>query len=237
MVTVLELENVNVFLSGVQILRDVSLKVEEGETVCLVGRNGAGKTTTIKGIMGFYPVQSGKILFKGQDIVNLSPDEKAKLGLGYSPEDSALFPGLTVEQNLNIAFWHTKSKTPREVVEKRIFDAFTELKPLLARRSLFLSGGEKKMLAVSRALALDPSILLLDEPLEGLAPVAVARFAGGLEKIHEMGISMLVAESNIALAEKLANRLYAIDRGEIIYEGDPKKVYEDEEVMRTIRGY
>lgn len=236
----LQLQNVNTFVGPAHVLRGISLTVGKAETVCLVGRNGAGKTTTINSIMCLLPVSSGRITLEGRDITRLPPHEKAKLGIGYAPEDCRVFPDLTVRENLKIAIWLSeawkKGERQRPDVEERIFALFPELRGLMERKGLYLSGGEKKMLAIARAMALEPSILLLDEALEGLAPVVVTRFSQALAKIKEMGISMLVAESNLLTASKIADRLYAIDRGEIIYEGDPGRAFENEEVMKTIRG-
>ena len=120
--------------------------------------------------------------------------------------------------------------------QERIFAVFPEVRKFTGRRGLYLSGGEKKMVAIARAMALSPSVLLLDEPFEGLAPVVVTRFIEAVKKIKEMGISILIAESNLANATRVADRLYAIDRGEIIYQGDPRQVFENEDVMKTIRG-
>ncbi|NIM44175.1 MAG: ATP-binding cassette domain-containing protein, partial [Nitrososphaeria archaeon] len=151
-------------------------------------------------------------------------------------------PELTVAENLKISEWLTgKSRrgtkqTSHEDTDGEDFDLFPELQGLTLRRGLYLSGGEKKMLAIARAMALGPSILLLDEALEGLAPVVVSRFNEALRKIKGMGISLLIAESNLMTASKAADRLYAIDRGEIIFQGDPKEVFENEDVMKAIRG-
>ncbi len=238
----LELEGVNTYRGAAHILRGISLTVGEAEVVCLVGRNGAGKTTTIDSIMGLLPVKSGKITFQGQDVTKLAAHERARLGIGYSPEDCGIFPELTVAENLKISEWLTgKSRrgtkqTSPEDTDGEDFDLFPELRGLTLRRGLYLSGGEKKMLGIARAMALEPSILLLDEALEGLAPVVVSRFNEALRKIKEMGISLLIAESNLMTASKVADRLYAIDRGEIIFQGDPKEVFENEDVMKAIRG-
>lgn len=236
----LELDHINTNRGPAQILRGVSLTVDDGEAVCLVGRNGAGKTTTIDSIMGLLPVRSGKIAFGGRDITRLPAYERARLGIGYAPEDCGIFPDLTVEENFQITEWLTKpvgagASGVGDGYEK-IFSVFPEVKQFMTRRGLHLSGGQKKMVAITRAMALSPSILLLDEPFEGLAPVVVTRFIDAVKAIKAMKISVLIAESNLLNATRVADRLYAIDRGEIIFHGNPRDVFGNEDVMKTVRG-
>src|SRR5262244_4037694 len=237
----LEIEGINTYRGPAQVLRKVSLGVGDAESVCLVGRNGAGKTTTIDSIIGLLPVRSGKVTFQGRDISGLPPHQRARLGIGYAPEDAGLFPDLTVEENFQICRWMAQASARGAQVNEaetneRIFAVFPEVRAFTERRGLYLSGGEKKMVAIARAMALSPAILLLDEPFEGLAPVVVSRLIEAVKKIKAMGISVLIAESHLANAGRVADRLYAIDRGEIIYEGDPKRAFQNEEVMKTIRG-
>jgi len=235
----LEVERINTFRGPAQVLRDLSLTVRDGESVCLVGRNGAGKTTTIDSIMGLLPIRSGKLTFNGVDITRLPTHERARCGIGYSPEDAGIFPDLTVAENFQISQSLARGKRAPVAaggIDERVLALFPEVKDFTQRRGLFLSGGQKKMVAIGRAMTLSPSILLLDEPFEGLAPVIVTRFIEAVTKIKAMGISLLIAESNLMSASRVADRLYAIDRGEIIFEGDPRRAFDDEEVMRTIRG-
>ena len=235
----LEVERINTFRGPAQVLHDLSLTVRDGESVCLVGRNGAGKTTTIDSIMGLLPIRSGKLTFNGVDITRLPTHERALCGIGYSPEDAGIFPDLTVAENFQISqslARGTRASVAAGGIDERVLALFPEVKDFTQRRGLFLSGGQKKMVAIGRALTLSPSILLLDEPFEGLAPVIVTRFIEAVTKIKAMGISLLIAESNLMSASRVADRLYAIDRGEIIFEGDPRRAFDDEEVMRTIRG-
>ena len=230
--TILELEQISTFRGPAQILRGVSLTVSQGEAVCLVGRNGAGKTTTIDSIMGLLPVRSGKITFRKQDVTRLAAHERARMGIGYAPEDCGIFPDLTVEENFQISHWVGKT------VERgdRVFALFPEVKDFLGRRGLHLSGGQKKMVAITRAMTLTPTILLLDEPFEGLAPVVVTRFIEAVTQIKAMGVSLLIAESSVVNATRVADRLYAIDRGEIIFQGAPAAALANVDVMKTIRG-
>lgn len=238
----LELERVNTYRGPAHILHGVSLTVNPREVVCLVGRNGAGKTTTIESIMGLLPVRSGKTTFQGRDITRLPAHERARLGIGYAPEDARIFPDLTVAENFLIsqlmagASRKGGSASAGSEIQERIFTLFPEVRALMRRRGLNLSGGQKKIVAIARAMALSPSILLLDEPFEGLAPVVVSRFIDAVKKIEEMGVSLLIAESNLATATRIADRLYAIDRGEIIFQGDPRSAFENADVMKTIRG-
>jgi branched-chain amino acid transport system ATP-binding protein len=236
----LELAQVHTFRGPAHILHGLSLVVREREVVCLVGRNGAGKTTTIESIMGLLPVRSGTITLQDQDITRRPPHERAGLGLGYAPEGSAIFPDLTVAENLQISQWLAAAKGRGRIASQRlddsIFSLFPEVRTFMQRQGLHLSGGQKKMVAIARAMALAPCVLLLDEAFEGLAPVVVQRFAEAVKQIKDMGISVLIAESNLVNAARVADRLYAIDRGDIIFEGTPQAVFDNEEVMKTIRG-
>jgi branched-chain amino acid transport system ATP-binding protein len=235
---VLELEGVNTFRGPAHVLRNVRLTVGDAETVCLVGRNGAGKTTTIDSIMGLLPVRSGRISFKGHDISRRPTHERALAGIGYAPEDAGIFPDLTVAENFQISqsLAGFGGQSASGGIDPRVFELFPEVREFTARRGLHLSGGQKKMVAIARALTLGPSILLLDEPFEGLAPVIVSRFVEAAKRIKAMGVSLLIAESNLMTASRVADRLYAIDRGEIIFDGPPRRAFENAEVMKTLRG-
>jgi branched-chain amino acid transport system ATP-binding protein len=238
----LDIDRIDTWRGPVQVLRGVSLRVGDGESVVLVGRNGAGKTTTIETIIGLLPARAGSVSFRGRAITRLPAYQRARLGIGYAPEDAGIFPDLSVAENFHICEWLGASaaagsgRAAQADVEERIFAVFPEVKALMQRTGLHLSGGQKKIVAIARAMALSPSILLLDEPFEGLAPVVVTRFIDAVKKIKSMGISLLIAESNLMTATRIADRLYAIDRGEIIYEGSPRAVFKDDGVMKTIRG-
>jgi len=228
-------------IQGSRVLRRVAFEVREGELVCLVGRNGAGKTTTIESIMGFLAVRGGKISFAGEDLTRLPPHERAKRGIGYSPEDCGVFPELSVAENLMISRWlgeevAARRGTTRPDPDAQAFAVFPEVKNLLARQGLHLSGGQRKMVAIARAMMLSPTLLLLDEAFEGLAPVIVNRFTDAVLKIKAMGVSILMAESHLAAATRIGDRLYAIDRGEIIFHGAPQDALADEKVVKALRG-
>ncbi|MCI0372457.1 MAG: ATP-binding cassette domain-containing protein, partial [candidate division NC10 bacterium] len=187
-------------------------------------------------------VNSGTITFQGRNITRLPAYERARLGIGYAPEHAGIFPDLTVAENFEISHWLARkspeSRAPSSSgdTDEKIFAVFPEVRAFTGRRGMYLSGGEKKMVAIARAMALSPSILLLDEPFEGLAPVVVNRFIEAVKKIKAIGISLLIAESNLMTASRVADRLYAIDRGEIIFQGDPQSAFQNEDVMKTIRG-
>ena len=238
----LEIAGLNVFRGPAQVLRNLSLTVGDRESVCLVGRNGAGKTTTIDGIMGLLPVRSGRVALGGRDITKLPTHQRALAGIGYSPEDAGIFPDLTVAENFRISQSLARAAgkggavVASSGIDERVLSLFPEIGDFTGRRGLFLSGGQKKMVAIGRAMTLSPSILLLDEPFEGLAPVVVSRFIDAVKQIKALGISLLIAESNLMTASRVADRLYAIDRGEIIFEGGPRRAFEDPDVMKTLRG-
>jgi branched-chain amino acid transport system ATP-binding protein len=231
----LELDSITTYRGPAQILRGVSLAVDNNEVVCLVGRNGAGRTTIIESILGLLPIRSGTIRFRDADITRLPPHKRAKCGIGYAPEDSGIFPELTVAENLMISRWLSETAEGDET-ERRVFTVFPEVQLLRPRQGMNLSGGQKKMVAIARALALAPYLLILDEAFEGLAPAIVKRFRDAVTMIKGMGISILIAESNLASAAAIADRLYVVERGEIIFQGTPTEAMADEMVMRTLRG-
>ena len=231
----LELDSITTYRGSAQILRGISLVVNEDEVVCLVGRNGAGRTTIIESILGLLPVRSGTIRFRDADITRLPPHKRAKCGIGYAPEDTGVFPELTVAENLMISRWLSETAEGDET-DERVFAVFPEVKLLGPRQGLNLSGGQKKMVAIARALALSPYLLILDEAFEGLAPAVVKRFRDAVTMIKGMGISILIAESNLASAAAIADRLYVVERGEIIFAGAPADAMADDTVIRTLRG-
>jgi branched-chain amino acid transport system ATP-binding protein len=243
----LEVDDINTYRGPAHVLRGVSFTVDTDEVVALVGRNGAGRTTIIESITGLLPIRSGRIRFRDDEITSLPPHRRAKLGIGYAPENSGIFPELTVAENMMISRW-LSAKTGRPGTqgaanaggegdsEESAFRVFPEVRALLARQGLNLSGGQKKMVAIARAMALAPYLLILDEAFEGLAPVVVKRFREAVMMIKAMGISLLIAESNLVSAAAIADRLYVIDRGEILFSGTPDEALADEEVMRALRG-
>jgi ABC-type branched-subunit amino acid transport system ATPase component len=239
---VLELKAIDTYRGPAHILHGLSLHVGSQEVVCLVGRNGAGKTTTIESIMGFLPLRAGQIVFQDEDLSRLPPHARARRGIGYAPEDCGVFPELSVSENLMISRWlgddiaRRRNGGKREDPEAQAFAVFPEVKNLLQRQGLHLSGGQRKMVAIARAMMLSPTLLLLDEAFEGLAPVVVNRFTEAVMRIKAMGISILMAESQLGAASRIGDRLYAIDRGEIIFHGPPREALADERVVKALRG-
>jgi branched-chain amino acid transport system ATP-binding protein len=238
----LEVDDINTYRGPAHILRGVSISVDADEVVALVGRNGAGRTTIIESIIGLLPVRSGRIRFRQEEITSLPPHRRAKRGIGYAPENSGVFPELTVAENLMLSRW-LSAKTGRRAAnggdgdtEAGAFRVFPEVRPLLGRQGLNLSGGQKKMVAIARAMVLAPYLLILDEAFEGLAPAVVKRFRDAVMTIKAMGISLLIADSNLVNAAAIADRLYVVDRGEILFSGTPQQALADEEVMRALRG-
>jgi branched-chain amino acid transport system ATP-binding protein len=228
----LKIENLDVFIGSNQILRNISLGVNEGEIVCLLGRNGAGKSSIIKSTVGLYPSRSGKIIFKEKDITSLTPRKKVLSGIGYSPEDTRIFTELTVEENINLSTW---VRGKGEIFSyENIFAIFPKIKDFLDRKGLNLSGGEKKMVSIARALALNPSLLLLDEAFEGLAPLVVNHFMEALSQIRKLGVTILLGESNVRIVSQVTERTYIVERGEIIFEGHPREILENEKLLKLV---
>jgi len=230
--TLLDIIDLEVYVGAIHILRKINLYVKKGEIVGLLGRNGAGKTTTIKAIIGLRKVIKGKIIFDGKNITNLSPEKRIILGIGYQPEDIKIFPDLTVKENLDVPMIIRNIKD-RDHEYERIFKILPEIKDLLHRKGSQLSGGQRKMIALGRALAYNPKLLLLDEPFEGLAPVVVSRLFKAFYDIKQEGISILYAESNIRTMS-IADRIYVIERGEIIFQGTYEELINNEKVLRAV---
>jgi branched-chain amino acid transport system ATP-binding protein len=223
-------------IEGSRVLRSVSFEVKEGEFVCLVGRNGAGKTTAFRSIMGFRKAVSGSITFQGRNLIGLRPFQIARLGIGFAPEESEVFGELTVAENIALPTWtRADGRTATERIDEA-YNVFPNLRRYIGRSGQALSGGERKMLSVARALALGPKLLLLDEPTEGLSPVVIPSIIEGLSKIRAFGHAVFIAESNIHHVPDFADRLYVIERGEIIFAGRPEQAHQNVAVGRIIEG-
>ncbi|MGD8761977.1 MAG: ABC transporter ATP-binding protein [Desulfobacteraceae bacterium] len=226
----LAVENIHTFYGLSHILFDVSLNVEEGQVVCLLGRNGAGKTTTLKSIMGLNPPSQGRIRFKEEDITGTQPFRMVRKGVGYVPDDRRIFADLTVGENLEIA---QRARAKDDQWDKqRVYDLFPKLKELDSRRGGLLSGGEQKMLAIARALMGNPQFLLLDEPTEGLAPVLVKSLGERIQKLKAVGLTVLLAEQNVKFTLSLSDYGYIIDNGRICYQGAVDELIDNAEVKR-----
>ena len=224
------------FIQTSHILRNVSLEVGRDEDVCLVGRNGAGETTTLRTIMGYLHPRAGRVELGGRPIHDRRTHEIAMLGIGFAPEEGGIFADLTVAENIEIATWTRATARPAAERIARSYRLFPQLQGAAARGGGQLSGGERKMLSLARALALDPELLLLDEPFEGLSPVITPVIAEGIAEIQRHGPGILMAESNIHHVPDHTSRLYVIERGEIIFAGAPADARRDATVLRIIGG-
>jgi len=232
----LSVQHLNVHILTSHILHDVSIEVGARELVCLVGRNGAGKTTTLRTVMGYVKPTSGTITFKGEPLLGLPTHAIATRGLGFSPEESGIFADLTVAENIEIATWTRPSSRPETERLEAAYAAFPKLRAYGRRGGTQLSGGERKMLSIARALALDPDMLLLDEPFEGLSPAIIPALGESIAAIAARGQAILIAESNIHHVPEYAARLYVIERGEIVFAGPPSDAGRDPAVLKIIGG-
>ena len=218
----LSLSNLKVDIEGSHILNGISLSVAAGELVCLVGRNGAGKTTTFRTIMGYRRPRSGGITFDGADLTKLPTWQIAQSGIGFSPEESEVYADLTVAENIELSTWTRPTGRPAAVRIEEAYAVFPKLRQYLARGGAQLSGGERKMVSIARALTLDPKLLLLDEPFEGLSPAIVPSIAAGIASIRAMGRGVLIAESNVHHIPDYVDRIYVLERGELMFSGTLK---------------
>jgi branched-chain amino acid transport system ATP-binding protein len=232
----LELSNLKVDIEGSRILNGISLSVAAGELVCLVGRNGAGKTTMFRSIMGYRRAGSGSISFEGADLTKLATWQIAQRGIGFSPEESEVYTDLTVAENLELSTWTRPSGRPASVRIEEAYTVFPKLRQYLARGGGQLSGGERKMVSIARALTLDPKLLLLDEPFEGLSPAIIPLIAEGVASIRAMGKGVLFAESNVHHIPDYVDRIYVLERGEVMFSGTLAQAHRDRDVMRVIAG-
>ena len=232
----LSLSNLKVDIEGSRILNGISLSVSAGELVCLVGRNGAGKTTTFRAIMGYRPPRGGGISFDGADLTKMPTWQIAQGGIGFSPEESEVYSDLTVAENIELSTWTRPTARAADVRIAEAYAVFPKLRQYLARGGAQLSGGERKMVSIARALALDPKLLLLDEPFEGLSPAIIPSIAEGIASIRAMGKGVLIAESNVHHIPDYADRIYVLERGEVMFSGTLSEAYRDRDVMRVIAG-
>ena len=228
---ILELRAINTYYGLGHILHGLSLGVAEGEVVALLGRNGAGKTTTLRSITGLTPPRAGEIRYKGRDISRLEPHRVSQLGIALVPETRGIFSYLTARENLTIAA-RSGSRWQFETVLAR----FPKLKERLDHKGRELSGGEQQMLAIARALLTGPDLLLLDEPSQGLAPLVVNDVMSTIRDLRAERVSMLLVEQNAEMALALADRVYVIDHGTVVFEGTPERLRADAQVTATYLG-
>jgi branched-chain amino acid transport system ATP-binding protein len=226
---ILEINNIHSYYGTSHILQGVSMKIGQGEAVCLLGRNGAGKSTTFKSIIGLVPPRQGSILFKGQEIAGKQPHQIARWGVGYVPEDRRIYPNLTVRENLEVAAKPGLTGQEPWTVE-RVFRTFPKLRTMEGRKGQQMSGGEQQMLTIARTLMGNPEVLLLDEPSEGLAPLIVEALGECIKDIISQGMTVLIAEQSSVFALKLVHRAYLIDKGKIIWEATVDEIAANEEM-------
>ena len=218
----LEVKGLNTYYGESHVLQDMSVAVNNGEIVALLGRNGMGKSTTLKSIMGLVKPKSGTIRFQGKEITNFPPYKTAKVGIGYVPEDRRIFPNLSVLDNLKMGIKHgaaAKTASQNKWTIERIFEHFPFMKTRTHQKGALLSGGEQQMLAIGRTLMGNPDLLLVDEPTEGLAPVMVQEVSDILEEINKTGVSILLVEHNLKVAMSLADRVYLMGKARLGFSG------------------
>ena len=228
---ILEMKDVHTFYGTSHVLFGVSLNVDRGEVVCLMGRNGAGKSTTFRTVMGLTPPRAGTVLFQGKDVTRVKVHTKARLGIGYVPEDRQIFPDLTVRENLDIGRSSGIHRKDGWNID-RIYGLFPVLEKYDRKPGGQLSGGEQQMLTIARTLMGNPELVLLDEPTEGLAPVIVIALKEMILRLKEMGTTILLSEQNVKFAVKVSDRVFIIDNGAIRYKNDIKGFVEDERVQK-----
>jgi branched-chain amino acid transport system ATP-binding protein len=229
--SVLTAEGLHTFYGKSHILHGVGLTVGEGEIVTLLGRNGAGKTTTLRSLIGVTPARQGSVHVFGQATTAWPPDRIVALGVGFVPEGRRVFGSLTVEENLLVPI-----ERPGPWNIARVYELFPRLKERRGNKGRSLSGGEQEMLAIARALLLNPKLLLLDEPSQGLAPLLVREVFSVISRMRREGISILLVEQNVRMAVGIADRAYVLDDGRIVYEGPAAEFARDEERVRELAG-
>ena len=228
-----EVKGINTFYSISHILFDVSMEIDKGEVVCILGRNGVGKTTMLRSIMGLTTPRSGSILFGGVEIRGKRPFEIARLGIGFVPEDRIIFPDLTVKENLGIA---SKGKDQAPWTFERVYKMFPILEKRQTQMGGTLSGGEQQMLTIARTLKGNPRLLLLDEPSEGLSPLVVKELENQVRSLKKDGMPILLSEQNSSFTLKLSDRAYILEKGEVCWKGDVRELKEKPEILKTYLG-
>lgn len=229
----LTVDQIHTFYGDSHVLQGVSLTVKTGEVVALLGRNGAGKSTIISSIIGFIRPRRGRISLRKRDITTLPAHQIAQLGVGLVPQGRAIFPTLTVRENITLA---ARNSRPDGWSLERVLATFPPLADRLQNLGSQLSGGEQQMLAIARTLMINPHLLLLDEPSEGLAPIIVAEIKRIIGQLRAEGLSILLVEQNLSLALELADRVYVMSKGRIVFEGAPSSLRQQPEVMQRFLG-
>ena len=229
----LTVQNLTSYYSNIKILKDLTFSLQKGKVTCLLGRNGAGKTTTLKSIMGLVDKTEGLISFNDETISEISPHHIPKKGIGYVPQGRRLFSELTVEENLEIGLL-TRRKS--EVTKNNVLTMFPKLKERLDQISGTLSGGEQQMLALARALCIEPTLLLLDEPTEGLQPSMISLIRNSILELKKQGVSILLVEQRVDAILSIADEILVIENGSIIFSADAKEVQNDNKKLYSLIG-
>lgn len=232
----LEVQDVDVFYGDAQALHGVSLRVQEGEVVTLVGANGAGKTTTLRAISGLQPVSRGDIRFEGQSIVRRPGHIRSELGIGLVPEGRELWPSLTVIENLELGCYAKSARKHRNASLERVFDLFPRLQERTKQVAGSMSGGEQQMVAIARALMARPRLLMFDEPSLGLAPVVVTQVFGIIRRLSQDGLTILLVEQNLKKALEVADRGYVVETGSITMQGPSRELLANEGIRAAYLG-
>ena len=227
----LSVETLHTYYGEAHILQGVSLHLEEGEAVTLIGRNGAGKTTTLRSIMGIARASRGRIVLRGEDVTRLPPHQISRRGIAWVPEERRILPNLTVLDNLRLGLRGAGRRDDDAALEE-VFDYFPRLRERAQQRGRFLSGGEQQMLAIARGLVARPSVMLVDEPTEGLAPLVVRDLTEILGRINQRGTALLLVEQTLEVALALSRRLYVMDQGRIQFEGTPAELRNDPTIQQ-----
>ncbi len=227
----LAVNGLNAWYGRSHVIQDISFEVARGEIVTLLGRNGAGKSTTIRSIMGLVEKRAGSVLFEGTEILPLQPWKRFAKGLAYVPEQRSIVPGLSVLENLRLGLVASSSKGDERAIIDRIAETFPRLKQRLSQEAVTLSGGEQQMLAIARAIAADPVMVMLDEPSEGIMPVLVEEMFEYFLKLREQGTTILLVEQNVEIALGISDRAYFVDQGSIVHEGSARELLADSEIQ------
>lgn len=230
------LKDLNVYYGAIHALKDVNLRIEEGEIVTLIGSNGAGKSTTLRAISGITKAESGEINYRGQDLLRISAPEIVKLGISQSPEGRRVFSNMSVLENLELGAYTRKDGEQLRKDFDFVFTLFPRLSERKEQLAGTLSGGEQQMLAIARALLSRPKLLLLDEPSLGLAPIIVKEIFSIIKEINASGTTILLVEQNANLALQAAHRAYILQTGRIVIEGDAKELMDNKEVKKSYLG-
>lgn len=221
----------NAWYGRSHVIQDISFEVAQGEIVTLLGRNGAGKSTTIRSIMGLVEKRAGSVLFEGTEILPLQPWKRFAKGLAYVPEQRSIVPGLSVLENLRLGLVASRSKGQERAVIERIAETFPRLKQRLSQEAVTLSGGEQQMLAIARAIAADPAMVMLDEPSEGIMPLLVEEMFEYFLRLRKQGTTILLIEQNVEIALAISDRAYIVDQGRIVHGGTAPDLLADNEIQ------